>query len=500
MIFIHIGCPNMSKPTQKIWPIIYFILKLSCFSVITFILFICTLLIIGAIFFDIYNHGNIYKSLSFYDSHNGAIVGVFTSLGALFTVGVFYTTHKATKNAEKNLDLVRENLRKDDFVKQFTLLLDLHNKSHAIMMENIDRYSEKNNEKIIIGEKDKKNTLIDWTLSDVDAAEKLYRKYEFSPYMRTLFRILKHIDNNFFNKEFENEENEFKAKKEYSSVLRCMIRNDVLYFVAINSLNKRPIFRNYEEKLTNLCFFEHLNPYEINDELSFKLDEYIKKLNIINLIDAITLNEIYKINKIKVLNKYLKTNYSLTLHYPFPIVIIYKFMKWEHGRIIEKITNEINEIICIDNINKTLNTVFFDPELKKIKEYHIHKALRINHNGTAESVSYKGIISISDEVNLIKNNNENKDDFIKRKESELGENIILCYRHEHRDSNVRPNNILTLENLYSTCMDIIQTEFRNKLDINDLINKISTNTKVILIDKRFKELENKEITIRSSIN
>ncbi|MEM7874282.1 hypothetical protein Q4R10_18005, partial [Morganella morganii] len=176
------------------------------------------------------------------------------------------------------------------------------------------------------------------------------------------------------------------------------------------------------------------------------------------------------------------------------------FMKWEYSKIIEKIKNKINEIICITNINKKLNTTFHNPELKKNQEYHIHKALMIDHKGTAKSVSHKGLISISHEVNLIKKNNENKDEFIKRKESELGKNTILCYKHEYLGSNVHTSSILTLENLYSTCIDIIQNEFRNKLDINDLINEISTNTKIILINERLEKLENKVITISSSIN
>lgn len=490
----------MLKYLQKIPSIISFILKLSYFLVVTFIIFICTLLIIDAIFFDTYNDGYIYKSLSFYDSHNSAIVGIFTSLGALFTVGVFYTTHKATKNAEINLDLVRENLRKDDFVKQFTLLLDLHNKSHTIMMENIDKYSEKNNGKIIIGKKGQSNTLMNWTLSDVSAAEKLYRKYEFSPYMRTLFRILKHIDDNFFKKNFENKEKEIEAKKEYSSVLRCMIRNDVLYFVAINSLNKDLIFKSYKQKLIDLCFFEHLNPYEINEELSFKLDDYIETLDLINLVNAITLSEIYKENKIKLLSPYLNIDYSLNLQFPFPIKIIHTFMPGEYKKIIIQITEKIDSIIYDNSINSALSTAFCNPRLIPNQEYYIHHALKINDKGIAESVSFKGVISIPDEVKLIINNNENEDEFVKRKKSELKKNTILCYKHESRGSNIGHNSILTLENLYDTCMDVIQNKFKRNLDINELTNKISKNTKNILITERLEKLENKEITINSTIN
>lgn len=110
-------------------------------------------------------------------------VGIFTSIGAIFTVCVFIATVYATRKAGESariageaLELSRESSRKDDFIKQFTLLIEQHNKSHEIMMNTLNTY------KVGSG----KN--IKWDMTIKQASENLYLNYQFSPYMRMLFR------------------------------------------------------------------------------------------------------------------------------------------------------------------------------------------------------------------------------------------------------------------------------------------------------------------------
>lgn len=194
-------------------------------------------------------------------------VGIFTSIGAIFTVCVFIATVYATRKAGESariageaLELSRESSRKDDFIKQFTLLIEQHNKSHEIMMNTLNTY------KVDSG----KN--IKWDMTIKQASENLYLNYQFSPYMRMLFRVLKHCDENFYMQGDHDEV--IREKKKYTSIVRSLIRNDVLYFVAINSMNERDIFSEYRNKLKKFDFFEHLITDEISESINFSISEF----------------------------------------------------------------------------------------------------------------------------------------------------------------------------------------------------------------------------------
>ncbi len=216
-------------------------------------------------------------------------VGVFTSIGAIFTVFVFIVTAYASlksgesaKIAAKALELSYENSRKDDYIKQFTLLLEQHNNLHKSVVKYID--SLKNNKGIISDSDDK--GIIRWDESLEDAANKLYQNYNFSIYMITLYRLLKHIDENFYKK---NSSDKFiKEKKEYSSIVRSVIRNDVLFLIAINSFNKNNSFKEYKKKLEKFSFFKHMNAEKISDKIIFNENKFINefKNSISNLIDS----------------------------------------------------------------------------------------------------------------------------------------------------------------------------------------------------------------------
>ncbi|WP_373194462.1 hypothetical protein, partial [Proteus mirabilis] len=158
-----------------------------------------------------------------YSSRPEPWVGIFTACVLGVTAYASYKAGESAKIAGEMLELSRENGRKDDFIKQFTLLIEQHDKSHEIMMKVLDTY------RIDEGED------INWNMTIKKASDKLYLNHQFSPYMRMLFRVLKHCDENFY---IQGDTNEItKEKKKYTSIVRSMIRNDVLYFVAINSMN-----------------------------------------------------------------------------------------------------------------------------------------------------------------------------------------------------------------------------------------------------------------------
>ncbi|HGN9120679.1 TPA: hypothetical protein ACK1SE_003642, partial [Proteus mirabilis] len=161
---------------------------------------------------------------------------IFSSIGAIATVFVFRSTAQATKNAIKSVEIAEKNLReskeynketlkiaetslqsslessrKDDFIKQFSLLIEQHDKSHKIMMENLNRYKIDN----LLP-----NNIM-WKMTINQASSTLYLNYKFSPYMRMLFRVLKHCAENFYMQGDSDEV--IKEKKKYTSIVRSVI-------------------------------------------------------------------------------------------------------------------------------------------------------------------------------------------------------------------------------------------------------------------------------------
>ncbi|MER1781030.1 putative phage abortive infection protein, partial [Proteus mirabilis] len=204
-------------------------------------------------------------------------VGIFTSIGAIFTVFVFIVTAYASlksgesaKIAAKALELSRESSRRDDFIKQFTLLLEQHNRSHDALAKSIDS----NNGQLISNS----SSFIQWGMTLKEASKKLFQHYQYSPYMRILYRNLKYINESFY---LESDDNKYiEEKKQYTAILRSIIRNDILFFVAINAKNEMKIFRRYEEILKNFSFFEHIIIDDIGTKIKFNIEE---KKNVFSL-------------------------------------------------------------------------------------------------------------------------------------------------------------------------------------------------------------------------
>lgn len=331
-----------------------------------FIFFLCILLILFILMacfatssiVDVIAH---YWSI--YSQNNTPIIGIFTCLGAIFTVCVFYTTYRATKNAEENtkiseenvklardsiniaeenLILSRKNAEKDDFIKQFTLLIEQHNKSHEIIMGNLESY--------IIDKDDN----IKWHMTIQEASKTLYLNYKFSTYMRILFRVLKHCDENFY--ESGDTDEITKEKKKYTSIVRSMIRNDVLYFVAINSMNNHPAFNNYREKLEKFTFFEHLTANKISDNFSFSVDLFYKKERkneIYLFIHSAIIFELKKIFNSRVKHMDFFITHSLKecddIRHSFNYDLTSKYIPHEYDKFKSKIESLINFRKCFDN-------------------------------------------------------------------------------------------------------------------------------------------------------
>lgn len=157
----------------------------------------------------------------------------------------------------------RTSLR-EAFVSRYSLLLDQHNQHLKNVCDYLDgqesdifRKSVANNKGVGI------------------ASKSLMGHAIISPYMRILYHLLKHIDDNYYEKDLEGLVL-IQKKKEYTSPLRSLIRNDILYLIALNSIVTKNIsygvssdngYTKYQKLLHDFDFFEHAIFYNWRESL-----------------------------------------------------------------------------------------------------------------------------------------------------------------------------------------------------------------------------------------
>lgn len=188
-----------------------------------------------------------------------AYVGIFNLAGAILTAGALVFTAvaaiaagKSTKVSQQALELAEKNSKRDDFNRHFTLLLEQHNLQLDIVKGFLDSKEGKKFYESLRG-----NT----TLKEANTL--MHGHSIVSPYMRVLYHLLKYIRN-----EFTRNEAPYAKKNEFSSLVRSLIRNDVLYLVALNSCYTGEIdgevspYAQYQSLLHFFSFFEHAKFYK----------------------------------------------------------------------------------------------------------------------------------------------------------------------------------------------------------------------------------------------
>lgn len=181
------------------------------------------------------------------------------------------------KNGESSRSLFAETQRtnaRQGFEQRYTLLLTQHNALHIALCEHL------NTEPTISNTHGVANPLSSYN----NGLSGLGRYFDFltghpviSPYMRVLFHLLKHINDDPYMLDKTDAE-----KRLYSSPLRSYIRNDVLFLIAVNALNvnsdrlKVAGYPMYQKLLHRFNFFEHAvftNPRRPNDPFMISLDK-----------------------------------------------------------------------------------------------------------------------------------------------------------------------------------------------------------------------------------
>jgi len=230
--------------------------------------------------------------------HSDPIVGIFTIIAAFLTIIALYwsyravmvakestesaqksteTAHKSTEIAKEALDKATENAQRDEFVRHFSMLLDQHNAQLEIVKSYLDGVEKKVKEAEQQEGEKLLNALIQ-PISHLEAFNKLRGHRVISPYMRILYHLLKYVSEDFYIKDTTIEQ-----KKKYTSIVRSLIRNDVLFLVAVNASyirdnNVENQYANFQKYLYEFDFFEHaifFSPSKANkDKDEDKINEW----------------------------------------------------------------------------------------------------------------------------------------------------------------------------------------------------------------------------------
>lgn len=211
---------------------------------------------------------------------NESIQTYSTAAAALFAaVSAGIAVWAMNRNMESSRSLLAETQRtnaRQGFEQRYTLLLTQHNALHDSLCKHLDTEPKICND---YGVK--------YALSQYNSLQSGLERYFYfltghpviSPYMRVLFHLLKHINDDPYVIDKSDEE-----KRVYSSPLRSYIRNDVLFLIAVNALNikserlKEAGYPKYQKLLHRFNFFEHAvftNPRQANEP-------FIKLLEVMN--------------------------------------------------------------------------------------------------------------------------------------------------------------------------------------------------------------------------
>lgn len=227
-------------------------------KIVIFSLFLLVGLLVCLVLFNSSQliHDNAIEVWNLYDGNNTSVIGIFTLFGTILTAFVFFVTAKATKNASDSVRLARESLslsetnnKKDEFLKRFSMLLEQHNNHLEIVKEYLDK-------------KTAFTPLIMKSTEHYKTFNELRGHEVISPYMRVLYHLLKHIDLEFYID--EKSDLEFKERRKFSSLVRSLIRNDVLSLIAVNSSyifenGEYNQYKDYQVLLKKFDFFQHVN-------------------------------------------------------------------------------------------------------------------------------------------------------------------------------------------------------------------------------------------------
>ncbi len=271
---------------------------------------------------------------SFFVQHLNDIKGalkdyVMPFVVLVFTVVAAIATRNSTLTARESLaHTLRTNLR-DEFTSRYTILLEQHREQLKVVKEYLD---DKDGRNLL-------NTLM--TETDHYRAFSILRGHRvISPYMRVLYHLLRHIYYNYYAENVD-----INQKKQYASLVRSLIGNDVLFLIAVNSSyiierGKENDYAKYHFLLKEFDFFEHALFFNANEDIS-GLKEKALDDSLSKVITKLTHNYKETIKKEREAKFMLNANFEL----PFIISCIFNNPLYEKSM---EYLNSFNDMLNVE--------------------------------------------------------------------------------------------------------------------------------------------------------
>lgn len=332
-----------------------------------------------------------------------------TALAAISTAFAAIATRNSTKVSEATLIHTQKTSRRDEFNSRYTLLLEQHKEQLNV----VKSYLDKGEGKALL------DRLIDET-NHLTAFKTLQGHNILSPYMRVLYHLLRHIDVHYVENATTDD------KKMYSSTVRSLIRNDVLFLVAVNASyiieeDKDNDYGKYQKLLRDFDFFEHALFFSASDVTpGLKKDSVSIVRN--NIIQALINNHSGNIIFDRRFYQQRNANFKI----PFIISCIFK--------------NPLNSesLECLNNID-----ILFKSEADKASQEKIAEIKAITeHKDFFNYYYHKKYIESTDSVLIEVDRTKRIDLILYKKLPEVDESYINNYLSALRtgDPSVLPNN------------------------------------------------------------
>lgn len=281
---------------------------------------------------------------SWFQTNLSLISGLATALAFLATAWAAYEGRKsaraafrAVKISEDALEETRKNYLRDAFNQRFSLLLEQHN----TYLEKVNNYVRTKPGWDFITKTFNSN-------QHFEAFDAMSGHVVLSPYMRILYHTLKFIDQDYFGSK-----DDIVGRRKYTSLIRSLISNDVLFLIAVNSSyisneGRKNQYHKYQYLLQRFGFFEHANFFNINHQHEFEKKNELKK-PFENIEGDIRLSFYYYVTE----GKY-NTISDFKMKISIPVIVAYIY-KNPHQNTVMKWFDKAPEIIII----------FFDEKKEK---------------------------------------------------------------------------------------------------------------------------------------
>lgn len=227
-------------------------------TIFTFVIVIIFFLVVDEYEFYLYLNDHWDKAIAFASAIGTVIAAIATWLAARRAADgaeiAKRSMEEAGKAAKVTLQETQLYNRRTSFENRYALLLAQHDQYHKQLCDYIDGEKEMTGPGMKFFNDAQKANDCNAVLSFLTGHEIISR------YMRTLYHLLKFVQDDFY---LDSSGDCVVVQRKYTSPVRSIIRNDILFMIALNALNvktsisKESGYPRYQKLLHSFDFFEH---------------------------------------------------------------------------------------------------------------------------------------------------------------------------------------------------------------------------------------------------